>query len=518
MGDSKLNSLFAGADHSPDTTGYPNRLSAPRPLPDAEQPAGRLLVLLFLLCLTPRIIMALSLDVMCPDGAFFVECAQHLSDGNGAPLPGNYDLNVYPLVLATVHHLGFDWENAGKTWGVLCASLVVLPLFGWIRRMFDQRVAVVSCLLYAVHPKLIEWSPELVRESTFWLFFTCAIYGMWRAVTEVRPLWFGFSGIATALAVHTRFEGWFLFLILGLWSLWRLLALAHERRWLVTGVAIHLLCLPLVLVALMSAYGHSRWHWGSFHRLQMVTCWLGITDAPTTGPPTLDVPPKPSAADPPAVESTHPPTENPPVAATVAATTPAPHPPPRSAPNAESKTTSEVLWDLLHTLERGFTPLFGGLMVIGHLFIWRMWLRRDVQPLFYWCLVTIAGMWVHLWASQESSSRYAMAMVLLSIAVCVDRHSAIGRFGGPRGRPHQRQGSAAAASRSRRGVVGGDDDRGLGRRLHQQVPRSPGPRRTRRMDPGGVRARSCDRGFQPLEIHQLLRAGSVLRHSLDGLG
>ena len=89
-------------------------------------------------------------------------------------------------------------------WSLLISSLVVLPLFGWVRRQFDDRVALVACLLYAVQPKLIAWSPEIMRDPTFWFLFTLSIYLLWRAVTEVRPGWFVAAGVAVALACLKR--------------------------------------------------------------------------------------------------------------------------------------------------------------------------------------------------------------------------------------------------------------------------------------------------------------------------
>ena len=80
------------------------------------------------------------------------------------------------MALAGLHRLGFDWETAAEFYGVLLSTLAVLPLFGWVRRQFDDRVATVACLLYAFHPKLIEWSPEAVREPSFWFFFLLALY------------------------------------------------------------------------------------------------------------------------------------------------------------------------------------------------------------------------------------------------------------------------------------------------------------------------------------------------------
>ena len=104
-------------------------------------------------------------------------------------------------------------------------AAVVLPLFGWLRRQFDRRVALAGCFLYAVHGELIRWSPEVLRDPTFWFLFTLGLYLLWRAVTEVRLGLFLSAAAAIVLASATRFEGLLLLVPLAGWSVarWRAL-------------------------------------------------------------------------------------------------------------------------------------------------------------------------------------------------------------------------------------------------------------------------------------------------------
>ena len=150
--------------------GFVNRLRSPdvdrRRLPSA----WKTLLVLLLVTLFPRLLMAWRIPTICVDGALYVTLAESYEQGDLNPA-SPYGFNIYPPILAVLHRLGIPGEYAGECWGVLCGTLVVLPLFGWVRRQFDDRVAVVSCLLYAVHPELIEWSPEMVRDQTFWLLF-----------------------------------------------------------------------------------------------------------------------------------------------------------------------------------------------------------------------------------------------------------------------------------------------------------------------------------------------------------
>ena len=197
---------------------YPNHLADAQPerlrLPEAR----RLLLVLVLLCLVPRAVMALRIPSICPDGVVYIDIARNLDTGHLREAFHQMALNVYPVILLLLHRLGLDWEVAARLWGVVISSLVVLPLWGWVRRQFDDRVALVACLLYAVHTKFIEWSPEAMRDQTFWLLFMLAIYWLWRAVTEVRYGWFIAAGGAITLASLTRIEGLFLLIPLTLWT------------------------------------------------------------------------------------------------------------------------------------------------------------------------------------------------------------------------------------------------------------------------------------------------------------
>lgn len=85
-------------------------------------------------------------------------------------------LNIFPVVLLMLHRLGFDWQTAGEVWNVAMSTAAVLPLVGWIRRQFDQRVAYAAGFLYATHARLIERSPEVIRDPTFWFLFLLTIY------------------------------------------------------------------------------------------------------------------------------------------------------------------------------------------------------------------------------------------------------------------------------------------------------------------------------------------------------
>jgi hypothetical protein len=287
-------------------------------------------------------------------------------------------LNTFPVILVSLHRMGLDWPTAGTWWSVVLSSLVVLPLFGWARRQFDDRAAIVASLLYAVHPKMIEWSPEITRDPTFWFLFMLSIYLLWRAVTEVRVGLFLAAGVTTTLAWLTRFEGLFLLIPLVLWTFWRWRALASGRGRLLVGAVLSVTALPAVLVLVNAglylltgnnALGSTRWI-----PLELVKTWLtAMVGLRGNGNSLLQ--------------------EN---------------------GAAVGLSFDQMLRTFFPTMTRGLSPAFA-LLMFGGLFKWRrLWLRCDHQALFITSLAFLGGIWVNLWYVRASCPRYAFPIVLMS--------------------------------------------------------------------------------------------------------
>lgn len=386
-----------------------------------RRPALWLLGLL-LMAAVPRLVQASRIEVLCPDGAFYVTLAEQLEQGQISASNSAYGFNVYTLTLALLHRAGLDWETAAKCWGVLCGTLVVLPLFGWVRRQFNPSLALVACCLYAFHPKMIEWSGEVVREATFWLLFTSTLYFSWRAASEGRLRYFAAAGVLLSLAVHTRFEGWFLSVPLLLWTARRMWYAPPLRRRLCGGLVVAAAAYPIVLGFLLQIYGMREWP-DSFHRVQYVRDWL-VSLVSDSEAPTRKTRP---AFDPADILVLR----NPRVAEALTVSGAALPVALRYMPSLSEAaalierdrhcTVFELAGIFLKTLVRGFTPLYTVLLVIGVAVSWPLCRRGDVLALLLGCGLTLGGMWIHLWVAEESSSRYP-----LSVAIACAPLAAIG--------------------------------------------------------------------------------------------
>ena len=245
------------------------------------RPAGLLLAIL-LICFVLRAGTSFAWTFLWGDSIVYLRAAEALEQGD---LPAAFDtlgLNVYPAILLCLRATGAEWTVTATWWSVAMAGLVVLPLFGLVRRQFDDQTAIVACALYAVHPVLLGFSPLILRDATFWFLFTATLYLEWRAITEVRWWLFALAGIALTLAAYTRTEGWLLPVPLVLWCCGRWSAATGSRTRLAIGTCAALAIVPLsiALVNVTLLRGHPHWEWGNNQCIRFVVSRL--SSRPTT--------------------------------------------------------------------------------------------------------------------------------------------------------------------------------------------------------------------------------------------
>jgi len=217
---------------------------------NAYRPRWTLLALLLAACLAPRLVAAWRWDIIWGDTICYLFAAEALERGDLELAFRDFGLNVYPAVLCLLRKLTADWQTAAKWFSVAAATLTVLPLFGWLRRQFDDRLAAIGCLCYAFHGKLVAVSPLAIRDPIFWLFVAGTVYWAWRAAAEVRLAAFAAAGAAFTLAVHTRTEGWVLLAPIVLWPAIRFATAGQQRTRLVAGTALCLAVMPTTVTSL----------------------------------------------------------------------------------------------------------------------------------------------------------------------------------------------------------------------------------------------------------------------------
>jgi hypothetical protein len=370
--------------------------------------------MLLLACLIPRAVAAWYCDVLWSDSLHYMHASLALENGDFQEGFAEFGLNVYPLLLIPLRHLGIDWQIAGTWFNVLAASCAVVPLWGWLRRMFDDRLAVMACLVYALHGKLIAISPLIIRDATFWLLLLLTLYYFWRAIGELRMGFFLAAGMVLTLAVHTRTEGWLLLIPLLGWGACRWPTAKGRRLRLAVGALLCLAVIPTVVTAVNLTWlrEHPRWEFFRTEHLRIAVNWWNSASGMHIRPP---------FAGPAPVENSYLKTTPPrfiavPSAPQPAAQTPASVPPTfvptsvaeRSAPNWL------LTFKLLERLAKGCTWIGSVLLLLGLACGWRIFLRPEHLTLFCMNLLLLATSWIHYWAA-GLDLRYFMPIVIVGV-------------------------------------------------------------------------------------------------------
>ena len=102
---------------------------------------------------------------------------------------------------------GIDAEIAGRTLSLFLGSLVpVIGFFFALRFTRSIRISLVSALLLIVHPRLVEFSVQPIREN-WYIFFTAAfLFVICEAIRKNSVFKWGACGVFLALSAFSRFE------------------------------------------------------------------------------------------------------------------------------------------------------------------------------------------------------------------------------------------------------------------------------------------------------------------------
>lgn len=260
--------------------------------PFTRRQLGLILALLMLLTVIPRLLLARQISVICDDGYFYLSVVEMWKQGQTDAALNYLNLNIFPFILWGLESAGLAFPWNFKLWGILISGLTVLPLFGLVRRLFNDRWATIAVLLFAMHPELIKLSVEPIRESTYWFCFILASYSLLRCATSrnniAAPIT---AGLATACTVLTRSEGWTLIPLAFFW-LFSLAPATVSRLRQTQRIVIILAMIPLCMFVmnLTLLAGHHHWEWGRFDRIPKFVEWIQTHTSPAYSPQSKTMP------------------------------------------------------------------------------------------------------------------------------------------------------------------------------------------------------------------------------------
>jgi len=140
------------------------------------------------------------------DGVVYIESARRFWEGDWLGGLSGFYPPLFPLMIATAFSLTGEWELAGRLWPLVLSILILFPLFGLLRRIYNLRVAYMALFLFAVSPYLARLSVDVRSEIPYIFFLLCATYFFQLAIDQKRGSPLFLAGISSALAYLIRPE------------------------------------------------------------------------------------------------------------------------------------------------------------------------------------------------------------------------------------------------------------------------------------------------------------------------
>lgn len=292
----------------------------------------------------------------------------------------------YPGLIALFYNLFHDWERAGQMISLVSRVLLLLPLYGLLRAMYDPSVAALGCLLAALSPFLAMYSVHVRTESLFFFLAVVALYIFHRGMERQRTRDFLAGGLVAGFAYLVRPEalGFLVIvpavLVLQRWS---------RDRWSWTSIGSAGVALALGFALFAAPYvvylGSDTGQWGTVSRKAGVTLRVSLEQAGLLDAATAEEFPSGESMSLPAFVKAHP-----------------------------WIYTKKVLYDLARSvvayaeaLHYSYVPFL--LVGLGAVFRQRLWERKDLLLLVYLCFFTLG------FAAIYANRRYSVQLVPISL-------------------------------------------------------------------------------------------------------
>ncbi len=207
------------------------------------------LVIIVLFALFLRVYIIASAVTISVDGATDLGLARAFVEGRFSDAIDPRRPPLYPLLVSLLYPLTGELELSARLVS-LVFGLLIIPLGFWLgRTIYDERTGILTAFFISLHPYLIRYSGETLRETTY-CFFAMLVVGLaMKAVMEKRAVVMILVGVVSALAYLNKHVSLGFLMIFTLWIALRNLK-ELKRDWHIRAVLIGCGWLVFVVVAL----------------------------------------------------------------------------------------------------------------------------------------------------------------------------------------------------------------------------------------------------------------------------
>ncbi len=165
-------------------------------------------ILVFVLGFAIRFFASWHTFIVNPDGALYIYQAKAIYYGQWNQLSSCVlkFVSNYPLFVAGAYVILRDWIISAKAISLIFGSITLIPVYLLLRRFLDQKISMLSILVFAVSPLFVARSADVIRDPVCWFFSALGLYFFVSADQKRYRLPLLLTSLSFILAAWARVE------------------------------------------------------------------------------------------------------------------------------------------------------------------------------------------------------------------------------------------------------------------------------------------------------------------------
>jgi len=172
-----------------------------------RQKEFRILVLLMAVSVAIKAWMLATKCAALRDQIGFIRIAEDFLTGRYDEFFGNPQHPLFSILLAISYKIVGKWELAGELLSSSFSILILILLFTMIKREFDLKMAVVTCVLFIFSSELNSSAVSGITEMIYVFFVLAGLNFIWEGIAKKNTVAILIGGASAGLAYLTRPEG-----------------------------------------------------------------------------------------------------------------------------------------------------------------------------------------------------------------------------------------------------------------------------------------------------------------------
>jgi len=178
----------------------------------------RNVLILLIVAITLRLYAFSQIYLISTDGAFqYIPTAMLFYEGKYLQALTQPQLPLYPFLISLLNRIIGNPELAGQIISIFFSILALIPLYFLGKYLFSSKPAFWATLLYVIHPDMLRYSVDVLKEGLVIFCFLSSMYFSIRFLRERRGVWLIWTVTFTVMGALSRITALSILLALGVW-------------------------------------------------------------------------------------------------------------------------------------------------------------------------------------------------------------------------------------------------------------------------------------------------------------